>query len=132
VERAVAAIEEYGQNQSDSYAGIVLCESTLFVGWVRSAEEHLATLRSLEDEVPIAAFWARHTKQDLDNLASLITEEARRWRDEGILLSSVSVDLYRNRVRIGLTGSSGRGIARLVKAYDESMIEFGEETMFLA
>jgi hypothetical protein len=132
VERSVETIEKYGQNHVDSYAGLFLSERTLLVGWVRSAEEHLAALRSLVNEVPVAAFRARHTKQDLDALASLIAKDAARWREEGILLSSVGGEIYRNRVRLGLTGSSHAGITRLRKAYDESMIDFGEETMFLA
>lgn len=82
---------------------IDVATNTLYIGFKEIKDEYTKPIKDIVgDEVNLEFFKAKFTYKELRDIQSKIGERMVELRQKGIPLSSVSVDVVRNIIRVGL------------------------------
>lgn len=119
----VAASRAYGAEHPDVFAGLLLAQGRLWLGFTADAASHLAAVRARVDRPELLrAFVADFAERDLRDLQERIAPDLAQLADEGVDVKMVGVDVRRNRVEVGLA-SVGTGAPEvLARRYGAAML----------
>lgn len=119
----VDAAIAFGREHTDHFAGLMVAQGYVWLGFTATAEDHLAELRSsLARGAPVRAFKAPYTERELRALQSAISADIPRLRAEGVNVSTVGVSVRHNRVAISLSDDNAGAVERLRQRYGDKKV----------
>ncbi len=129
---ALDAVHEWCRVHPNTFAGLVVSGSTLYVGLTSNAPVHLTTLRRLAPTITIRAFQAEHRYSDLLDLVARISEDLSILRVDGIEVAGVGISDQQNRVILDLVRDEASWIVDLSRRYGASFVMFRISGRFYA
>jgi len=130
VEDIVGAANAYGKEHVDVFAGLFVADGRVWVGFTADASGHVAAIRErLARPEMLVAFEARYSEDELRALQARISHDIDQLARLGVGVSSIGVDVRRNRVEVGVRTVGGRGPRLLRDRYgaDKIVVEEGVE-----
>ncbi len=130
VDDIVRAANAYGQEHADVFAGLFVADGRVWVGFTADAAAHLAAARErLARPEMLVAFEARYSERELRALQARISADIDELARLGVDVSSISADVRRNRVEVGVRTVGGRGPRLLRGRYgaEKIVVEEGVE-----
>jgi len=129
---AVNTVRKWCRTHADVYAGLVVSESTLYIGFRSEAREHLKALRELIPTITIRAFEAEHAYSDLVELVARISSDLPTLWLEGIEVAGVGIADDENRVVVNLVRDDSSWIDHLRQRYGDDFVIFRVTGRFYA
>lgn len=122
-DRLVATSKAYGAEHPEVFAGLLLAEGRLWLGFTTDAGRHLAAVRARVDHPDLLrAFVADFAERELRGLQERIALDLARLAEEGVEVTTVGVDVRRNRVEVGLRSVGNGAPEALARNYGTAML----------
>ena len=119
----VEAAQRFGAQHADHFAGLLLAQGRVWVGFTAEVEAHLAGLRAeVADTSLVGAFRARFTEAEMRGLQAEITRDMSALRAEGVKVSMVGVSVLRNRVQVGIEDENPAAVKLLLDRYGHDRV----------
>jgi hypothetical protein len=122
-DRLVAASRAYGAEHPDVFADLFLAQGRLWLGFTTDAARHLAAVRARVDHPDLLrAFVADFAERELRGLQERIALDLARLAEEGVEVTTVGVDVRRNRVEVGVRSVGNGAPEALARNYGTAML----------
>lgn len=122
-DRLVTVSRTYGAEHPDLFAGLVLAQGRLWLGFTTDAARHLAAVRARVDRPDLLrAFVADFSERELRALQERITGDLPSLDDEGREVTMIGVDVRRNRVQVSFRSVGTGAPEALTRRYGTAML----------